>query len=119
MANTHGMTAAQVVAAAYNGSKPIPETGPGWLQYIPGDLSQKEAEEVAAKALASNGGAGFSAASDYLHGRPMKLKLDKLAEGFVDEAAYDMRLGAGKLQGALDYFHQRLQASGGKWPVGL
>lgn len=107
MANTHGMTAAQVLAALYNASAPD-ERSPAWFQYVPGDL--KDAEEILSR----------QTRFDYLRGRPIKVDLLGVEKGELDVSRYDMILGReGKGQEALDYFHERLQASGGKWPVGL
>lgn len=114
MADTHGMTPAQVLAALYNASSPY-EGSPGWLHYVPGDMPMAEAEEHAAEWVKP----GFH--YDYIRGRPVKVpNFQTVTEGSVDTERYDTSFNRpGKGQEALDYFHRRLQASGGKWPVGL
>lgn len=87
MINIKGLNKAKVLAALYNASKPL---GLGFLQYVPGAMSENEAAELLKKYTYF----------DYLNGRIMKVDLSSNEE--FDEWLYDRDNGIGAAQKAVN-----------------
>jgi hypothetical protein len=64
--NIKGLNKAKVLAALYNRARPL---GFGSLQYTPGDIGEKEAQEIWDRSRDKYW--------DYLGGRVMKIRLDR------------------------------------------
>ncbi len=85
---------AQVLAALYNASRP---QGMGFLQYKDGDMTAGQAAVLLKK----------STYFDYLHGRVMKVRLDR---NDFDPRLYDRDLGDGAAMRALQPLFDKAKA---------
>lgn len=107
IANTRGLSTAQVIAALYNASSPGDERSMGWIHYAPGDLPMAEAEALAEEWAKP----GYH--YDYVKGRSMKIPPDffkTVPNGTMDAQRYDDSTGRqGRAQEAIDYFYENLQ----------
>lgn len=79
-----GLSHAAVLAALYNGSKPL---GMGFMQYEPKPMTEAEAENCLAR----------SDYFDYLNGRVMKLRI-RPDDNEIEERLYDRDNGQGACQ---------------------
>lgn len=87
MISIKGLNKAKVLAALYNSSKPL---GSGFLQYVPGNMSEKEAAELLKE----------QSYFDYLKGRIIKVDLS--SDESFDEWLYDRDNGVGAAQNAIN-----------------
>ena len=76
--NIEGIDKAELLAALYNGSRPM---GAGWLQARDGQMTAEQAREAiesgddSSRMFGKNEMGNRSLYFDYLHGRPLKIDL--------------------------------------------
>ena len=91
MVNIQGLNKAAVLAALYNGSRPL---GIGFMHFDPKPMTEAEAAALLDK------GDDF----DYLKGRVMKVRLS--SDEYFDEWLYDRDNGPGAAQKVIDALRQ-------------